>query len=87
MKRNDEHVGAVGDGRRLGGHGRGRAGLALVLLTATLALPSSAVSYPAPIEPFVLDDGGAGSTACVNVELLRYYLCVRADGSSYRIYY
>ena len=58
----------------------------LVLTAAVLWFPTPTAAVPIHSEFFV-EDGGSGSTACVNVVSLRYYLCVRADGSTYRIYY
>ena len=77
-------MGALCDGGRLGCYGRRGAWLALVL-TVACALPGAAAATP-PTN-MMIEDGGSGSTACVNVVTFRYYLCVRADGSVYRIYY
>ena len=66
----------------MGRHGLRGAWVALAV-AATLTAPAAA----SPILHAVIEDGGAGSTACINVVSLRYYLCVRADGSTYRIHY
>ena len=81
-----ENVGAMGDGRGVVARHRVRAWPALLLLTVAFWLPSPAAAVPVHTE-FFIEDGGSGSTACINVVSLRYYLCVRADGSTYRIYY
>jgi hypothetical protein len=76
-------MGAVRDGGRLGRNGL--RGVVAALVVAVL--PASAVGAgPADVQP-VIEDGGSGSTVCINVITFRYYLCVRADGSIYRIYY
>ena len=75
-------MGVVRDVRRLGRVGLGGLFAALVLAV----LPASADGAGPAHQAFV-EDGGSGSTACINVVSLRYYLCVRADGSVYRIYY
>ena len=81
-----ENVGTLGCDRRVVGRNRVRAWPALLLLTVAFWLPSPAAAVPVHTE-FFIEDGGSGSTACINVVSLRYYLCVRADGTSYRIYY
>ena len=59
--------------------------LVLTGLLLLAGLPAGVAAAPI-LNPMVEDTGG-GSVACINVVSLRYYLCVRADGSSYRIYY
>ena len=77
-----EGMGVVRDGVRMGCNGL----CGVVVVLAVAVFPQSAGGAGPAHQAFV-EDGGSGSTACVNVVTFRYYLCVRADGSVYRIYY
>ena len=77
-----EGMGVVRDGCSVARYDLCCAAVAL----AVAVFPQSA-GGAGPAQQAFVEDGGSGSTACVNVVTFRYYLCVRADGSVYRIYY
>ena len=81
-----EHLGGLGDGRSVVARRR-RGAWVGVVLAAALWFPTATGSANPPVHQQMIEDGGSGSTACINVVTYRYYLCVRADGSVYRIYY
>ena len=81
-----ENVGAMGDGRGVVGRPCRGAWVGVVLAVALWFSTATGSANP-PAHQQMIEDGGSGSTACINVVTYRYYLCVRADGSVYRIYY